>query len=51
VLTDPLAVNLRNAVAHGTREAFDKLDAALLLHITCLIVGLGVQAAPQESVK
>jgi Domain of unknown function (DUF4209) len=51
VLTDPLALNLRNALAHGTRDVFGKFDAALLLHVACLILGLGVQAAPQEGAE
>jgi hypothetical protein len=43
VLTDPLALNLRNAVCHGTRASFGKTDAALLLHIACLIIGWEVR--------
>jgi hypothetical protein len=45
VLTDRLGLNLRNAVAHGTRPSFGKTDAALLLHIACLIVGWRVESA------
>jgi hypothetical protein len=49
VLTDPLALNLRNAVAHGTRGSFGKTDAALLLHIVCLIVGWDVDRSASSS--
>jgi hypothetical protein len=45
VLTDRLGLNLRNAVAHGTRPSFGRTDAALLLHIACLMVGWRIESA------
>jgi hypothetical protein len=42
VLTDRLALNLRNTVAHGTRPSFGRMDAALLVHITCFLISLNV---------
>jgi hypothetical protein len=48
VLTDPLALNLRNAVSHGTRDAFGRFDAALLLHIACVILDLEVERPSSE---
>jgi uncharacterized protein DUF4209 len=47
VLTDPLALNLRNAVAHGTRTSFGPQDAALLLHIACFLIGLTITPPEQ----
>jgi hypothetical protein len=49
VLTDPLALNLRNAVSHGLCGSFDKLDAALLLHVACVILRLEVEQPSSES--
>jgi hypothetical protein len=49
VLTDPLALNLRNAVSHGLRGSFDKSDAGLLLHIACFILRLEVARPSSES--
>lgn len=48
VLTDRLALNLRNAVSHGTRSSFGVTDAALLLHVACFLVGLHVENAPSR---
>lgn len=45
VLTDRLALNLRNAVSHNTRSSFGVTDAALLLHVACFLVALQVENA------
>lgn len=42
VLTDRLALNLRNTVAHGTRPSFGRRDAALLVHIACFLISLNI---------
>jgi hypothetical protein len=47
VLADPLGINLRNDVAHGTRPNFTQIDAALLLHVICLLAGMSIR--PPES--
>jgi hypothetical protein len=45
VLTDRLALNLRNTVAHGTRPSFGRMDAALLVHIACFLISLDITMA------
>jgi hypothetical protein len=48
LLTDPLGVNLRNAVAHGLRPRFTKVDSALLIHAACYLRLVGLQEVEAE---
>lgn len=41
LLCDPLALNLRNVIAHGLRERIGRGDAALLIQAACWMVAVG----------
>lgn len=47
LLCDPLAVNLRNLIAHGIVEEVGGISAALLLHAACFLATL--RPKPQDS--
>jgi hypothetical protein len=46
LLCDPLAVNLRNDIAHGIVEQIGGVNAALLIHAACYLALLRAQTAP-----
>jgi hypothetical protein len=47
LLCDPLAINLRNDIAHGLAGRVDFVNAALLIHAACHLALLGNRSAPQ----
>ena len=49
LLTDQLGLNLRNAVAHGLRPQFTKVDSALLIHAACYLRLLGLEPIEPET--
>jgi hypothetical protein len=48
LLADPLGLNLRNDIGHGLVGIVDRYQAALLIHATCHIAQLRLEAPPNS---